>query len=254
MDEKLFFNLLIIGWLALSAIVFISLFFISAPYGRYSRKGWGFSINNRISWLIMEAPAAITILVFYFLGDHRASLVSVVFLLMWEAHYIHRAFFYPFSLPKSARLMPVSIIAFGFFFNLVNGYLNGRYLFTFSYEYPLSWFYDPRFIIGVIMFIGGYLINRNSDHILKSLRGDNNAGEYKIPSGGLFDLVSSPNYFGEIIIWTGWAIATWSPSGFVFAFWTAANLVPRARANHRWYHDSFTDYPETRKALIPKIW
>jgi hypothetical protein len=35
--------------------------------------------------------------------------------------------------------------------------------------------------------------------------------------------------------------------------WTAANLVPRAVANHRWYREKFSEYPARRKALIPLL-
>jgi 3-oxo-5-alpha-steroid 4-dehydrogenase 1 len=32
-----------------------------------------------------------------------------------------------------------------------------------------------------------------------------------------------------------------------------ANLVPRARAHHRWYRERFPDYPARRKALVPGL-
>jgi hypothetical protein len=35
--------------------------------------------------------------------------------------------------------------------------------------------------------------------------------------------------------------------------WTMANLVPRARAHHRWYRERFPDYPARRKALVPGL-
>ncbi len=41
--------------------------------------------------------------------------------------------------------------------------------------------------------------------------------------------------------------------GWSFAAWTAANLVPRAIAHHRWYRQRFPDYPPERKALIPGL-
>ena len=34
---------------------------------------------------------------------------------------------------------------------------------------------------------------------------------------------------------------------------SAANLVPRALATHRWYRERFPDYPQDRKALIPFV-
>ena len=97
------------------------------------------------------------------------------------------------------------------------------------------------------------VINISSDNILFSLR-KKGVQDYKIPKKGLFKWVSSPNYLGEIIEWFGWALATWSFAGLSFAIWSLANLMPRARSNHKWYLDNFSDYPTERKALIPKIW
>ena len=74
-----------------------------------------------------------------------------------------------------------------------------------------------------------------------------------MPQGRLFRWVSCPNYLGETIEWAGWAIATWSMAGAAFAFWTAANLVPRAVAHHRWYRQKFPDYPNQRRAILPAI-
>jgi len=76
---------------------------------------------------------------------------------------------------------------------------------------------------------------------------------YRIPYGFAYRWVSCPNYLGEIIQWTGWAIATWSLAGVVFAIWTMANLVPRALTHHRWYRDRFSEYPADRRALIPFV-
>lgn len=44
---------------------------------------------------------------------------------------------------------------------------------------------------------------------------------------------------------------TWSISGLAFFIYTVANLGPRAFANHRWYQETFEDYPKERRALIP---
>lgn len=55
-------------------------------------------------------------------------------------------------------------------FNLVNGYLNGRYLFYFSPVYDISWLSDPGFIIGFLIFVFGYIINIWSDKILRGSR------------------------------------------------------------------------------------
>jgi 3-oxo-5-alpha-steroid 4-dehydrogenase 1 len=252
--EITIYNSLLIAWFAAAAITFIALFFIVAPYGRHARKGWGYSIKNKLAWIIMEAPSPVVFALCFFFGDVKLNVVTLIFLALYEAHYIHRAFIYPFSLRGAEKRMPLSIVSLGFFFNLMNGYLNGRYIFWFSDgRYTNSWLTDPRFIIGVLLFLLGYIINRQSDQDLRELRKDGSSG-YKISNSRFYRLVSSPNYLGEITIWTGWALATWSLAGVAFAFWTIANLLPRARANHEWYRNTFPDYPPERKALIPRIW
>ena len=77
---------------------------------------------------------------------------------------------------------------------------------------------------------------------------------YRVPQGGLYRWISCPNYLGEIVQWAGWALATWSLPGLAFAVWTAANLVPRARANQQWYRQRDPDSPPERRALIPWVW
>jgi 3-oxo-5-alpha-steroid 4-dehydrogenase 1 len=250
--EQTIFNSLLVAWIGLGAVVFIALFFIAAPYGRHVRKGWGYAVGNRLGWVLMEAPAPVTFAVCFLLGV-KTGITGIVLLILWEAHYLHRAFIYPFSLRGAARRMPLSVVGFGFLFNLMNGYLNGRYIYTLSGGYGVHWLSDPRFIVGVILFITGFVINRQADQVLKGLRRPGESG-YKISYSRLFRRVSSPNYLGEITIWTGWAIATWSLPGLVFAFWTVANLLPRARANHAWYKANFPDYPPERKALLPGVW
>jgi protein-S-isoprenylcysteine O-methyltransferase Ste14 len=78
-------------------------------------------------------------------------------------------------------------------------------------------------------------------------------GGYKILRGWLYERVSCPNYLGEILVWCGWALATWSLAGAVFLLWTVANLIPRALSNHQWYRQHFDNYPENRKAVLPGI-
>ncbi|OGN99167.1 MAG: 3-oxo-5-alpha-steroid 4-dehydrogenase [Chloroflexi bacterium RBG_13_51_52] len=253
MNESLIYNSLLIAWFIIGAIVFIALFFIVAPYGRHARKGWGYSVGNKLGWVLMEAPAPIVFAVCFLFGETRNSPVTLVFLAMWEMHYLHRAFIYPFSLRGVAKRMPLGVVAMGFFFNIMNGYLNGRYILGFSGGYDNSWLADPRFIVGVLLFITGYVINRQADQALRDLRKPGESG-YKISYSRFHRWVSSPNYLGEITIWVGWALATWSLPGLAFAFWTVANLIPRARANHAWYRRTFADYPAERKALLPKIW
>lgn len=147
--------------------------------------------------------------------------------------------------------MPLLIVILAIVFNLFNAYLNARWISHFG-NYSFGWLTSPFFVVGTLMFGVGWLINLHSDTVLIHLRKPGETG-YKIPKGGFFRWVSAPNYFGELLEWLGWAIATWSLAGLAFWVYTAANLVPRAITNHRWYHEKFTDYPKERKALVPYL-
>ena len=77
---------------------------------------------------------------------------------------------------------------------------------------------------------------------------------YRIPRGGLFAYVSCANYFGELVQWGGWALATWSYAALLWWLFALSTFIPRARATHAWYHERFPEYPSERKALIPFVW
>jgi steroid 5-alpha reductase family enzyme len=244
----------ILLWVEFGAavVVFVLLFFISAPYGRYNRTDWGPTVQARAAWIVMELPAVLVIAGLFFSHLDSASPAAVIFLVIWQVHYLYRTFVYPLRIRGAERPFPILLIVMAFIFNVMNGCINGYYLFAGGHRYPLSWLADPRFIIGVTMFLAGCAIHIRSDSLLRQLRKPHN-GTYQIPSGGWFRYVSSPNYLGEIVEWSGWALLTWSLPGLAFALFTAANLIPRARANHHWYLKHFPHYPKERKILIPYI-
>jgi protein-S-isoprenylcysteine O-methyltransferase Ste14 len=180
----------------------------------------------------------------------------LAFLVLWQAHYLYRSFVFPFRRRGGKQEMPLSVALMAVVFNFANAYLNARWLYTLGPERPLSWLADPRFVLGVGLFALGYFVNHQSDQILFALRTPGGPGGdgYKIPYGGLYRFVSCPNYFGELVEWTGWALLTFSPAGLAFAAASAANLVPRARAHHRWYREKFPDYPPERRAIVPMVY
>jgi 3-oxo-5-alpha-steroid 4-dehydrogenase 1 len=236
--------------LGASFLVFISLFLIVAPYGRHFRKGWGITIHERFAWIIMEFPAFFLPLILFLLSKRISDIVAVSFLLIWELHYVQRTFIYSALIPHEKRNFSLIVALMGFIFNIINGYVQGFFLFFKSDEYSLSWLTDVRFIAGFVIFICGFVINLSSDKALRDLK-KNGDGAYKIPHGGMFTFISSPNYFGEIIEWIGWSVLTWSTAGIVFVLFTMANLIPRAISHHKWYKKSFPDYPKERKAILP---
>lgn len=254
MTESNLFQILLTFSFALCPVVLITLSFVSAPYGRYARQGWGPRIPSWAAWLVMESFSPIMMVLLFLIGDVKTA-TTFIFLLMWLGHYVHRAFIYPFQLRSAEKGMPLVVMLMAIGFNLGNSYMNGRYLFSVAGEarYPAEWLVDPRFMLGGSVFVAGFIINRWADRVLRQLRSPGELG-YRIPQGGLYRYISCPNYLGEIVEWFGWAIATWSLPGLAFAAWTFANLAPRARAHNMWYHRTFPEYPEGRKALIPGVW
>jgi len=146
--------------------------------------------------------------------------------------------------------MPFIIMLSAVFFNLVNGSINGYWLGYLAEPFN-SWDLI-HFIPGIIIFVTGFMINLDSDNRLINLRKSGDQ-KYYIPKGGFFRWVSCPNFMGEIIEWTGYAIMCWSLPALSFAVWTGANLLPRAINHHQWYKDKFDNYPSERKALVPYI-
>ena len=233
-----------------AVIVFVLLFFISAPYGKFSRKGWGPSIKSKWAWLIMEFPSPFLMTIFFITADTK-TLPEIIFLIIWLTHYLQRTFVYPFSQSGREKPYPLIVASMAIIFNCFNGFANGFGVFH-LYNYTSSWLSTWQFISGIIIFITGFIINKTADEKLRVFR-KRSPEEYVIPHGWLFNFISSPHYFGEIIEWAGWAIMTWSLPGLAFSVFTFANLFPRAVASHRWYKSHFTEYPSERKAIIPFI-
>jgi steroid 5-alpha reductase family enzyme len=119
---------------------------------------------------------------------------------------------------------------------------------------PDHWLFHPQCLVGLFLYLWGMSINLQSDAILRKLRRQSSA--YQIPRGGMFDLVSAPHYFGELVQWAGFSLANrLSLASVAFSLYTAANLIPRGVAHHAWYRRVFTDdYPKDRRAVIPFVW
>ena len=250
--EQTFHEALVWAVFAVAALTFACLLRLKAPYGRhYSGIGWGPEMPNRAGWVVMELPATVFFAAVYFMGRAATEPVPLILLGIWQCHYLNRTFVYPLRTRTSGKGMPVAVMGSGFVFNVVNAYINARFISELG-QYGSEWLVDLRFLGGLAVFGAGFALNVHSDNILLGLREPGRTG-YSIPRGGAFRYVSCPNYLGELLEWCGWALATWSLSGLAFSTFTAANLVPRALSHHRWYRDRFPDYPTGRKAVIPRV-
>ncbi len=252
-------NVLIVafGYLAL---IIIGGFFVKAPYGRFASDSYGFSLSPRLGWFLMELPATLSFIFFYFQGENRFEAVPLFFLAIWMIHYGNRGFIFPLLMrvAKGQKgTFSIMIVLAGWFVTTLHGYLNAVFISQLSDHFTNSWFTDPRFIIGMSIYAFGYVMNLHSDNIIRNLRSKeevaNGTKVYRIPQGGLFKYVSCPSYLTELLSFLGFAIATWSLGAIFVLGVSAANLIPRAFQSHQWYKDKFEDYPTKRKVIIPGI-
>ncbi len=240
-----------LGVIGLGVVTFALLLFVTAPYGRHARGGWGPTIPSRLVWVVMESPSVLVFAAAFFTGPAASLPVHFVFFALWMLHYVHRTYVFPFRIRAGGKRTPVVVGFLALLFTSVNGWMNGAWVGGVG-PYAQGWFADPRCVAGVALFLLGWGINLHADTVLIRLRAPGETG-YKIPVGGLYRYVTCPNYFGEILEWAGWAIATWSLPGLAFALYTVANLAPRALTHHAWYREEFPDYPPERKALVPFV-
>jgi 3-oxo-5-alpha-steroid 4-dehydrogenase 1 len=228
----------------------------------------------------------------------RHAILALCFL----AHYLNRALISPLRTPSRSKthiIVPLS----GIGFNVINGSLMGSYL---SSPFARIWLQGPpriSFYVGLGIWAIGLIGNIYHDEILLNIRrkaktkgkakeGEARGEHYAIPQGGLYSLISYPNYFFEWVEWFGFALAssplpfhlggltittalssllypqtyidlvnTPAPSFFpslsppwIFLISEFLLMVPRAYKGHKWYLNKFGDsYPKNRKAVIPFV-
>ena len=191
----------------------------------------------------MELPALLVCpaIYFYFKIDFD---ISIMFICLWIIHYFNRTIIFPFRIKTKGKKMPIAIVLSAFFFNIVNGLINGYFLSNINLH-SVSIF----LITGFLLFLLGLYINISSDNKLINLRKIKKG--YFVPKGGLFKYISCPNFFGEILEWFGFALMTFNIGSLSFFIWTCCNLIPRALAHHTWYKNKFNGYPKERKAIFP---
>ncbi|MCF0197805.1 MAG: DUF1295 domain-containing protein [Bacteroidaceae bacterium] len=254
-----YFTYFLMAMSCIAIIVFVCLYFVTAGYGQFRTRQWGWSIPNKTAWVLMEAPAFLGIIgvLCYALSRGCAVGWPAWFLfVLFEFHYFQRSFVFPL-LMKGKSLMPVAIVLMGVVFNLLNAAMQGGGLFLFP---PTDlqqsfgrWFLQGHVVAGVVLFVVGLAVNWHSDHVIRHLRQPGDTRHY-LPEKGMYRYVTSANYLGELLEWTGFAIAAATPAAWVFVWWTAANLVPRAHAIHKKYRQEFGEAVGRRKRILPFIY
>jgi 3-oxo-5-alpha-steroid 4-dehydrogenase 1 len=299
-----------------------------APFGRFATPDSVLSLDGITSWIAMELFSPLFFLVTAYLHPFSRTPLPLpslslpilgikpqfVLTTLYFVHYLNRALISPLRAPYRARshlLVVLSAIAF----NTLNGFLLASFLTSASTAsflnhapHSSSCCSLPRFWIGITLWALGFAGNLYHDEILLNIRrkaiakgkakeldssskeGQKGARQlyYAIPHGGLYALISFPNYLCEWVEWFGFALAA-SPipdfalfpsansllaaaqsaqlaemaqllSPFVdsvsppwlFFILEVVTMAPRAVRGHRWYHERFGEsYPRDRRAIIP---
>jgi len=248
-NERVVYDWILISWVILALITFPVLFKTTAPYGKFTREGWGLMLSSRVGWIIQECPSFIVYLVL-FLGSDRRDSPYIVLSGMFLVHYFNRAFVFPMRM-KSDKTTTIYVVLSAFFFTVTNAYLIGRGLLYFDAPFSKDFWFDWVRYLGIFLWCLGFYLNLQSDSILRNLRKPNELA-YKIPYGGMFRYVTAANYFTETIEWLGFAIVCQTYATWAFFIWCIANLLPRAISQHHWYLQKFDEYKTlNRSAYIP---
>ncbi|GMH36160.1 hypothetical protein BSKO_04028 [Bryopsis sp. KO-2023] len=110
--------------------------------------------------------------------------------------------------------------------------------------------------LGIFVLAAGFLVqylsHRQLASLRKRIRAQQTKSYYAIPAGFLFEYVSCPHYFAEILIYTGFLMVGQCELLLcLLLWWVVANLLFAGRQTHQWYLNRFEEYPTTRKAIIP---
>ena len=188
-------------------------------------------------------------------SDRALEAGPLALFILFQSHYLQRSFVFPLLI-RGRSQMPLGIVLMGMVFNTLNALMQGGWIFYVSPAgYYDGWFARPYIWVGGALFIAGMVINLRSDRIIRHLRRPGDTRHY-IPYGGMFRYVSSANYFGELLEWIGFAVASWSWAGAVFVVWTFANLAPRSASLYKRYEQEFGEEFTSlhRKRILPFIY
>lgn len=179
-------------------------------------------------------------------GDlgHRILIISCI--TIYFVRLIFSMFvFWKRSLTWTETMVITSVISVVFYSLTISGG---------SYEHPIGLIE----FAGIILFIAGSYLNTYSEyerHIWK--KDPVNKGRFY--TGGLFRYSMHINYFGDCLLFTGFALIAHSFSLLLFPFFITLNfiffIIPRLdRYLEEKYSDAFREYAKQTKKLIPFVY
>ena len=185
----------------------------------------------------------------------------IVLQFMWCGHYVRRfaeVLFVHIYRRKMSFFESVGACVYYFFFGLWVGWSVNIHL---GYRVPSLVFYIP----GLLFFLLGEVGNCYSHWLLRRMRfqpsGQTALSSRKrvIPTGFLFDYISYPHYFFEVITWIGFYLMAHTMAAGMFLLASSITLIAGAVKGHRQSKKEFDGedgtplYPPRRQAIIPFV-
>ncbi|KAI8143683.1 3-oxo-5-alpha-steroid 4-dehydrogenase-domain-containing protein [Fennellomyces sp. T-0311] len=119
-------------------------------------------------------------------------------------------------------------------------------------QVPLDMISQRQMILGLCFFLAGEILNHYHHRVLANLRKSKGDTTYKIPEGGLFELVWCPHYLGEIVTFMALVLVSQNILALPLQIAATAYLGCRAFNTKKWYESRFPA-ATPRKALIPGL-
>ncbi|XP_009355005.2 very-long-chain enoyl-CoA reductase-like [Pyrus x bretschneideri] len=211
------------------------------------------TLSGRTGMLVAYTPAfvtALTSLLFFPHNDIRSLLLSYALTL----HFLKRILEVQFVHKYSGGMGVDTAVPICLSYLLSTGsMIYGQYLSSQGLGFP-----EPAIDMksaGIVLFVIGISGNLYHHYLLSEMRAKpGEEKEYKIPKGGLFELVICPHYLFEITTFLGISFISQTLYSFSFTAGTALYLAGRSYATRNWYRSKFKyHFPNNLKALVPYV-
>ena len=87
MDQEIF-HLFLAVMSGIAFLVFVALYFVKAGYGMFRTPSWGLSLDNKIAWMLMEAPVFVVMFVLWIRSGVGFALPQFLFFALFQLHYL----------------------------------------------------------------------------------------------------------------------------------------------------------------------
>ncbi|EAY01103.1 3-oxo-5-alpha-steroid 4-dehydrogenase family protein [Trichomonas vaginalis G3] len=239
--------------IVLAVFFFFYRFKRPCPYGRLrpQNKKLGAEISPKLAFMIFNLiPFAVTL---YFRAYYRYLFSEIplinIPIIFWLTVYLFRGTIYALLRSKFSNPWPVKTVIYFLLMNISKSILFVRCI-TFQ-----NWELKGAYKITLcVLWVIAFLFGAKYD-IQLTLKRFKNAKGYKFMKGGIYNLITCPNYFFEFLMNLFLILMIDNDIYSVAVFiWMLPNVLTRAETLHYWskkFHKP--NYPKNRASFIPFI-